>query len=65
MLTRLTPRGTSSAAFVNKARRLQLSTYKSLRGREVSVSSEDEVEIIEKTEDKNASQVSVHGLFVN
>ena len=42
MLTRLTPRGTSSASFVKKTRSLQLSSHKSLRGREISVSSDDD-----------------------
>ena len=50
MLTRLTPRGTSSAAFVKKTRALQLSTYKSLRGRDISVSSEEEEEEEEEKE---------------
>ena len=59
MLTRLTPRGTSSAAFVKKTRALQLSTYKSLRGRDISVSSEEEEEEVEggssKDEEKKKS----------
>ena len=58
MLTRLTPRGTSSAAFVKKTRALQLSTYKSLRGRDISVSSEEEEEVeggCNKDEEKKKS----------
>jgi len=59
MLTRLTPRGTSSAAFVKKSRALQLSTYKSLRGRDISVSSEDEEDgENDKEEDKKKSSTA-------
>lgn len=43
MLTRLTPRGTSSAAFVRKAKKMPLEG-KSLRGRDISVSSDEEEE---------------------
>ena len=41
MLTRLTPRGTSSAAFVRKAKKMPMEG-KSLRGRKIDVSSEEE-----------------------
>jgi hypothetical protein len=51
MLTRLTPRGTSSAAFVKKTRALQLSTCRSLRGRDISVSSEEEEDDDDDDED--------------
>jgi hypothetical protein len=51
MLTRLTPRGTSSAAFVKKTRALQLSTCRSLRGRDISVSSEEEEDDDDEDED--------------
>ena len=43
MLTRLTPRGTSSAAFVRKAKKMDMDG-KSLRGRNISLSSEEEEE---------------------
>ena len=43
MLMRLTPRGTSSAAFVRKAKKMPLEG-KSLRGRDISLSSEEEEE---------------------
>ena len=51
MLTRLTPRGTSSAAFVRKAKKMPLEG-RSLRGRDISVSSEEE----EEDEGGNKSQ---------
>ena len=41
MLTRLTPRGTSNEAFVKKAKKMQLDG-KSLRGRDIDVSSDEE-----------------------
>ena len=41
MLTRLTPRGTSSAAFVRSTKKINLER-RSLRGREISVSSDEE-----------------------
>ncbi len=41
MLTRLTPRGTTSAAFVRSTRNISMAG-RSLRGRDISVSSEDE-----------------------
>ena len=44
MLTRLTPRGTSSAAFVRSTKKINLENRRSLRGREISVSSDEEDE---------------------
>jgi hypothetical protein len=43
MLTRLTPRGTTSAAFVKKAKKMPLEG-RSLRGRDISASSDEEEE---------------------
>ncbi len=49
MLTRLTPRGTSSAAFVRSTKKMPLAG-RSLRGRDISLSSEEEEE--DEDEDK-------------
>ena len=53
MLTRLTPRGTSSATFVKSTLRktLPMERQRSLRGRDISLSSEEEEE-----DDENASE---------
>ncbi len=51
MLTRLTPRGTSSAAFVRKAKKMPMQGRRSLRGRDISVSSNEEEEEEEEEED--------------
>ena len=50
MLARLTPRGTKPSAFVKKAKKMPLEG-KSLRGRNVSVSSEEEQEESEEEKD--------------
>lgn len=53
MLTRLTPRGTSSATFVRNARKIPMESGRSLRGREVSISSEEEEEEEDEDEDED------------
>ena len=54
MLARLTPRGTASDVFVKKAKKMHLDG-KSLRGRDISVSSEEE-EVAEKQNKKPTAQ---------
>ena len=60
MLTRLTPRGTSSAAFVRSTKKINLER-RSLRGREISVSSDEEESEDEEVSLKVSSSAKAGG----
>ena len=63
MLTRLTPRGTSNANFLKTIRTKPLNSGHSLRGRDVSVSTdeEEEIEVDEESFRSDLERDSIHG----